>query len=78
MSYMRTKSALRDLHGVEISQGGIDRIMQRSGKSAIEQAAPIQAEIQQSRWCIVTKPEPEWMGRTGGSGFSVLPVPYTM
>jgi transposase len=49
MSYMRTKSALRDLHGVEISQGGIDRIMQRSGKSAIEQAAPIQAEIQQSR-----------------------------
>ncbi len=49
MSYMRTKSALRDLHGVEISQGGIDPIMQRSGKSAIEQAAPIQAEIQQSR-----------------------------
>ena len=48
MSYIRTKSALRDLHGVEISQGGIDQIMQRGGKSAMEQAAPIQAEIQES------------------------------
>jgi transposase len=48
MSYIRTKSALRDLHGVEISQGGIDQIMQRGGKKALEQAAPIQAEVQQS------------------------------
>jgi transposase len=48
MSYKRTKSALRDLHGVEISQGGIDQIMQRGGKSAMEQVAPIQAEIQES------------------------------
>jgi len=48
MSYTRTKSALHDLYGVEISQGGIDQIMQRAGKSAIEQAAPIQAELQQS------------------------------
>jgi transposase len=48
MSYKRTKSALRDLHGVEISQGGIDQIIQRGGKSAIVQAASIQAEIQQS------------------------------
>jgi transposase len=48
MSYVRTKSALRDLHGVEISQGGIDQIMQRSGKKAIEQAGSIQAEIQRS------------------------------
>jgi transposase len=48
MSYVRTQSALRDLHGVEISQGGIDQIMQRGGKNAIEQIAPIQAEIQQS------------------------------
>jgi transposase len=48
MSYKRTKSALRDLHGVEISQGGIDQIMQRGGKSAMEQVAPIQAEIQKS------------------------------
>jgi transposase len=48
MSYVRTQSALRDLHGVEISQGGIDKIMQRGGKSAIEQVVPIQAAIQQS------------------------------
>jgi transposase len=48
MSYVRTKSALLDLHGVEISQGGIDQIMQRGGKSALGQAAPLQAEIQQS------------------------------
>ena len=48
MSYKRTRSALRDLHGVEISEGGIDQIMQRGGKSAITQVAPIQAAIQQS------------------------------
>jgi transposase len=48
MSYRRTKSALRDLHGVEISEGGIDKIMQRGGQEAIEQTAAIQAEIQQS------------------------------
>ena len=48
MSYKRTQSALRDLHGVEISQGGIDQIMQRGGKSAIAKVAPIQAEIQKS------------------------------
>ena len=48
MSYKRTQSALRDLHGVEMSQGGIDQIMQRGGKSASVQAIPIQAEIQQS------------------------------
>ena len=48
MSYKRTQSALQDLHGVEISQGGIDQIMQRGGKSAITQVAPIQAAIQQS------------------------------
>jgi len=49
MSYPRTKSALRDLYRVEISPGGIDKIMQRGGKAALEQTASIQAEIQQSR-----------------------------
>jgi transposase len=48
MSYVRTQSALHNLHGVEISQGGIDQIMQRGGKQALEQAAPIQVEVQQS------------------------------
>jgi transposase len=48
MSYVRTKSAFRNLHGVEISEGGIDQIMQRGGQSAFERVAPIQAEIQES------------------------------
>lgn len=48
LSYARTISALHDVHGVEISQGGIDRIMQRGGKAALEQVEPIQADIQQS------------------------------
>jgi transposase len=48
MSYLRTQSALHDLYRVEISPGGIDRIMQRGGKAAMEQSTPIQAEIQQS------------------------------
>jgi transposase len=49
LSYLRTQSALHDLYRVEISPGGIDKIMQRGGKVALEQAAPIQAEVQQSR-----------------------------
>jgi transposase len=48
MSYIRTESSLMNLHGVEISQGGIDQIMQRAGKMAIEQIGPIQSEIHQS------------------------------
>jgi transposase len=31
MSYVRTEAALRDLHAVKISPGGIDKIMQRGG-----------------------------------------------
>ncbi len=49
MSYVRTQSALHDLYRVEISPGGIDKIMQRGGKAALEQTAPIQAEVQQSK-----------------------------
>jgi transposase len=48
MSYARTKSALRNLHGVEISQGGIDKIMQRVGQKAIGETKAIEQEIQQS------------------------------
>ena len=48
MSYVRTQSALHDLHGVEISQGRIDQIIQKGAKSAIAQAALIHVEIQQS------------------------------
>src|SRR5512135_3089260 len=48
MSYVRTQSALRDLHGVGISQGGIDQIMQRAGKNAMARVAPIQTEFHQS------------------------------
>lgn len=48
MSYVRTKAALHNLHAVEISQGGIDKIMQRAGRKAIEAAKPIEQAIQQS------------------------------
>jgi transposase len=48
MSYVRTKSALWNLHGVEISEGGIDKIMQRAGSRAIEKATLIQQTLQQS------------------------------
>jgi hypothetical protein len=33
-SYVRTEAALRDLYGVKISPGGIDKIMQRAGQRA--------------------------------------------
>jgi transposase len=48
MSYVRTQAALQNLHGLEISQGGIDKIMQRAGRKAIEAVKPIQQAIQQS------------------------------
>ena len=48
MSYERTQKALLDLFGVEISQGGIDEIMKRAGKQAIQKAAALQAAVQQS------------------------------
>jgi len=48
MSYIRTEAALRDLHGVKISPGGIDKILQRAGQQAGRQIDPIQDEIQRS------------------------------
>lgn len=49
MSYQRTEQALLALHGVEISQGGIDQIMQRSGKKAKAEVLGIQSVIQISK-----------------------------
>jgi transposase len=48
MSYQRTQLALLNLQGVEISQGGIDRIMQRVGNKAIQAAIPIAETVRQS------------------------------
>ncbi len=48
ISYQRTERALRDLHGVEISQGGIDKILQRVGNKAIQEVEPIQERVRQS------------------------------
>jgi transposase len=48
MSYIRTRAAMRDLHGVEISEGGIDKIMQRAGAKAFEAVKPIEQAIQTS------------------------------
>jgi transposase len=49
MSYARTQKALRDLHQVEISQGGIDEIMKRAGKWAMGKVEQIQNAISQSK-----------------------------
>jgi len=49
MSYARTQKALKDLHQVEISQGGIDEIMKRAGKWALGKAEAIQESIRQSQ-----------------------------
>jgi transposase len=48
MSYQRTQAALLNLHGVEISQGGIDQIMRRAGQHAHKQMEAIRAEVSQS------------------------------
>ena len=48
LSYERTQLALQNLHGVQISQGGIDEIMQRARKQAFPQAAAIQERVQRS------------------------------
>lgn len=48
MSYVRTQAALQNLHGVAISQGGIDKIMQRAGKKAIQEVKVIEHDLQQS------------------------------
>lgn len=48
LSYQRTLETLQNLHGMQISQGGIDQIMQRAGREAAKQVGTIQAEIQQS------------------------------
>ena len=48
MSYERTQLALRHLHGVAISQGGIDGIMRRGGNQAIRAGEPIQKAVRQS------------------------------
>jgi len=48
LSYERTQATLANLHGVTISQGGIDHIMQRGGQAALDEVKPIQATVQHS------------------------------
>jgi transposase len=48
MSYERTQAALLNLHGVELSQGGIDQMMQRAGQAAGLEVETIQSAVQQS------------------------------
>jgi transposase len=49
ISYLRTEATLRELHGMVISPGGIDQILQRAGQKAIQKAETIQAEVRQSK-----------------------------
>jgi len=48
ISYERTEMTLRDLHGVSLSQDGIDQIMRRASKKAIPEAEKIQEAVCQS------------------------------
>jgi transposase len=48
MSYERTIQALHDLHQVEISQGGIDQIMQRAGQQAAQAVVPLTEAVRES------------------------------
>jgi len=48
MSYVRTQAALHNLHGVEISQGGIDKIMQRTASKAVQSVQVIEQDLQHS------------------------------
>ena len=48
MSYERTQATVLNLHGVDISQGGIDQMMQRAGQAALTEVATIQAVVRQS------------------------------
>jgi transposase len=48
MSYERTQAAMLNLHGVQLSQGGIDLMMQRAGQAAETEVATIQAAVQHS------------------------------
>jgi transposase len=49
MSYERTKAGMLALHGLKISEGGIDQIMQRSGKEAVKEAETIKQTVCQSK-----------------------------
>jgi transposase len=48
MSYQRTERALLDLYGVKLCEGSIDHMMQRAGKEAKVQTAPIIEAVQNS------------------------------
>ncbi len=48
MSYVRTQAALHNLHGVEVSQGGIDKIMQRASRQAVQSVKVIEQALPQS------------------------------
>jgi transposase len=48
MSYERTQAALLNLHGVTISQGGIDQVMRRASKAADAQLPALRQAVQSS------------------------------
>jgi transposase len=48
MSYERTQATLHNLHGVDISQGGIDQVMQRAGRAAATHQEQITTQVRAS------------------------------
>jgi serine/threonine protein kinase len=49
LSYQRTQRTVRELYGVTISQGGIDRVMGRAAQGAFAQLPSIQEQVATSR-----------------------------
>ncbi len=71
ISYQRTERALQDLHGVKISQGGIDKIMQRAGNKAIQEVEPIQEACASER-CYPQRRDRQPGGRADLVGVGLL------
>ena len=49
LSYVRTQATLENLHGVTLSPGGIDDIMQRAGQQALRRMETIEAQVRGSQ-----------------------------
>ena len=75
VSYERTQTALWNLHGVALSQGGIDQVMQRVGQQAVQPRKRCSKRCRRVRSSTVTRPAPASTGVTGGNGSFVAPRP---
>ena len=71
MSYERTQTALWNLHGVAISQGGIDQISNGPDSKRWRPRSRCSKPCRRVRSSTVTRPVPASTVATGGNGSSV-------